>query len=319
MPYSSYVAAAVECHVSRSLHFVQTETRAACRSLGGEQVLILASTLSSQPTTLIEPNVSNHFSKCPLKRRIPKSQQKRTNLRGLQLSVLKDASPRNAARSARRVVPLLRWENCASKWVLKASLHSFQSRFVLVCIFFCPEHSLQHILHANAVLSSLHFRFYHCVRSRVSCNKGCGICVKKCPFEAINIINLPKDLERNTTHRYGPNSFKLHRLPMPRPGQVLGLVGTNGIGKSTAIKILAGKLKPNLGKFDAPPDWEEILVHFRGSDLQNYFTKVLEDTMKATMKPQYVDHIPKAVRGLVGEILKSKDEVCFQGMACFAR
>mmetsp|Transcript_5269 Transcript_5269/g.7765 ORF Transcript_5269/g.7765 Transcript_5269/m.7765 type:complete len:656 (+) Transcript_5269:117-2084(+) len=137
---------------------------------------------------------------------------------------------------------------------------------------------------------------------------GCGICVKKCPFEAINIINLPKDLERNTTHRYGPNSFKLHRLPMPRPGQVLGLVGTNGIGKSTAIKILAGKLKPNLGKFDAPPDWEEILVHFRGSDLQNYFTKVLEDTMKATMKPQYVDHIPKAVRGLVGDILKSKDE-----------
>lgn len=139
--------------------------------------------------------------------------------------------------------------------------------------------------------------------------KGCGICVKKCPFEAITIINLPKDLDRNTTHRYGPNSFKLHRLPMPRPGQVLGLVGTNGIGKSTAIKILAGKLKPNLGKYETPPDWEEILVHFRGSDLQNYFTKVLEDTMKATMKPQYVDHIPKAVKGLVGDILKQKDEV----------
>lgn len=40
------------------------------------------------------------------------------------------------------------------------------------------------------------------------------------------------------------------RLPMPRPGQVLGLVGTNGIGKSTALKILAGKLKPNLGRFE---------------------------------------------------------------------
>eukprot|EP00560_Eucampia_antarctica_P008303 CAMPEP_0197826710 /NCGR_PEP_ID=MMETSP1437-20131217/3620_1 /TAXON_ID=49252 ORGANISM="Eucampia antarctica, Strain CCMP1452" /NCGR_SAMPLE_ID=MMETSP1437 /ASSEMBLY_ACC=CAM_ASM_001096 /LENGTH=660 /DNA_ID=CAMNT_0043427259 /DNA_START=179 /DNA_END=2161 /DNA_ORIENTATION=+ len=137
---------------------------------------------------------------------------------------------------------------------------------------------------------------------------GCGICVKRCPFEAINIINLPKDLARNTTHRYGPNSFKLHRLPMPRPGQVLGLVGTNGIGKSTALKILAGKLKPNLGRFDTPPDWEEILVHFRGSDLQNYFTKVLEDTMKATIKPQYVDHIPRAIRGTVGDILKTKDE-----------
>lgn len=137
---------------------------------------------------------------------------------------------------------------------------------------------------------------------------GCGICVKKCPFEAIQIINLPKDLEKNTTHRYGPNSFKLHRLPMPRPGQVLGLVGTNGIGKSTALKILAGKMKPNLGRFESPPDWEEILVHFRGSELQNYFTKVLEDTIKATIKPQYVDHIPRAVRGQVGEILKQKDE-----------
>lgn len=141
---------------------------------------------------------------------------------------------------------------------------------------------------------------------------GCGICVKKCPFEAISIINLPKDLEKNTTHRYGPNSFKLHRLPMPRPGNVLGLVGTNGIGKSTALKILAGKMKPNLGRFDSPPDWAEILVHFRGSELQNYFTKILEDTLKATIKPQYVDHIPRAIKGKVGEILKRKDEVSAQ-------
>lgn len=35
---------------------------------------------------------------------------------------------------------------------------------------------------------------------------------------------------------------------MPRPGQVLGLVGQNGTGKSTALKILAGKCKPNLGR-----------------------------------------------------------------------
>ena len=135
---------------------------------------------------------------------------------------------------------------------------------------------------------------------------GCGLCVKKCPFEAITIINLPKNLDSQTTHRYGPNSFKLHRLPMPRPGQVLGLVGTNGIGKSTALKILAGKQKPNLGKYDAPPDWAEILVYFRGSDLQNYFTKILEDNLKAIIKPQYVDHIPKAVKGRVGDIIKNK-------------
>lgn len=100
---------------------------------------------------------------------------------------------------------------------------------------------------------------------------------------------------------------------MPRPGQVLGLVGTNGIGKSTALKILSGKLKPNLGRYDDPPDWEEILKYFRGSELQSgfalilacthakggldYFTKVLEDDLKAVVKPQYVDQIPKAVKG----------------------
>lgn len=135
---------------------------------------------------------------------------------------------------------------------------------------------------------------------------GCGICVKKCPFEAVSIINLPSNLEKHTTHRYTANSFKLHRLPMPRPGQVLGLVGTNGIGKSTALKILAGKQKPNLGKFDSPPDWEDILEHFRGSELQNYFTRILEDDLKAMIKPQYVDNIPRAIKGSVKEILDRK-------------
>lgn len=135
---------------------------------------------------------------------------------------------------------------------------------------------------------------------------GCGICVKKCPFEAVNIINLPSNLSKETTHRYSANSFKLHRLPVPRPGCVLGLVGTNGIGKSTALKVLAGKLKPNLGRFNDPPDWTEILTYFRGSELQNYFTKVLEDDLKAFIKVQYVDQIPKAVKGSVQALLDKK-------------
>lgn len=126
---------------------------------------------------------------------------------------------------------------------------------------------------------------------------GCGICPKKCPFSAITIINLPTNLESQVTHRYSANSFKLHRLPMPRPGNVLGLVGTNGIGKSTALKILSGKLKPNLGRFDNPPDWEDVIKYFRGSELQNYFTKLLEDDLTSVVKPQYVDQLPRAIRG----------------------
>jgi len=137
---------------------------------------------------------------------------------------------------------------------------------------------------------------------------GCGICVKKCPFEAINIIKLPTNLENETTHRYSANSFKLHRLPTPRAGQVLGLVGTNGIGKSTALKILAGRQKPNLGRYDDPPEWTEILKYFRGSELQNFFTKVLEDNIKALVKPQYVDNIPRALktRATVNQLLEGK-------------
>ncbi|KAM0916304.1 hypothetical protein ACQ4PT_010365 [Festuca glaucescens] len=135
---------------------------------------------------------------------------------------------------------------------------------------------------------------------------GCAICVKVCPFNAIQIINLPSGLDKETTHRYGPNSFKLHRLPVPRPGQVLGLVGTNGIGKSTALQILAGIFKPNLGKFTVTPSADEILRYFRGSQLQKYFTRLMEDKMKATIKPQYIDNIRKSVKGKVGTILIRK-------------
>uniref|UniRef100_A0A8C8CTJ2 ATP-binding cassette sub-family E member 1 n=1 Tax=Oncorhynchus tshawytscha TaxID=74940 RepID=A0A8C8CTJ2_ONCTS len=143
---------------------------------------------------------------------------------------------------------------------------------------------------------------------------GCGICIKKCPFGALSIVNLPSNLEKETTHRYCANSFKLHRWVTFQ--EVLGLVGTNGIGKSTALKILAGKQKPNLGKYDAPPDWQEILTYFRGSELQNYFTKILEDDLKAIVKPQYVDQIPKTVKGTVGSILSRKDDSKTETIVC---
>jgi len=71
----------------------------------------------------------------------------------------------------------------------------------------------------------------------------------KCPFEAISVINLHSNFKKETTHHYSKNSFKLHRLSIPRSGEVLGLVGTNGIGESTALKILADKQKPNFGRY----------------------------------------------------------------------
>ena len=51
----------------------------------------------------------------------------------------------------------------------------------------------------------------------------------------------------------------------------VGLVGTNGIGKSSALKILSGRLKPNLGRYDNPPDWEDVIKYFRGNELQSVY------------------------------------------------
>ena len=137
---------------------------------------------------------------------------------------------------------------------------------------------------------------------------GCGICVKKCPFKAIRIVNLPDELEEECSHRYGPNAFKLYRLPIPKLGLVLGLIGPNAVGKTTALKILAGEIRPNLGRWDDPPSWSEIIRYFRGSELQPYFQKLSEGKLRIFHKPQYVDRIPKVVKGEVGSLLKKVDE-----------
>jgi ATP-binding cassette subfamily E protein 1 len=137
---------------------------------------------------------------------------------------------------------------------------------------------------------------------------GCGICVKKCPFKAIRIVNLPDELEKDCSHRFGENTFKLFRLPMPSPSTVLGLLGQNGIGKTTTLKVLSGEIKPNLGNFQNPPEWNEIIEFYRGSTLQDYFKKMSEDKLKVALKPQYVDKIPKAVSGKVGELLEKVNE-----------
>ncbi|KPV64071.1 MAG: Trehalose/maltose import ATP-binding protein MalK [Candidatus Bathyarchaeota archaeon BA1] len=133
-------------------------------------------------------------------------------------------------------------------------------------------------------------------------------CVKKCPFKALSIVNLADELEGECSHRFGPNTFKLFRLPIPSSGVVLGLLGQNGIGKTTALKILSGDVKPNLGKYDEKPDWPQLIQHFRGSTLQEYFQRLSANRLRMVHKPQYVDKIPRVVLGKVGELLEKIDE-----------
>ncbi len=137
---------------------------------------------------------------------------------------------------------------------------------------------------------------------------GCGICVKKCPFEAITIINLPDELEKKVVHRYGPNAFKLYGLPLPHEGVVLGIIGKNGTGKTTSVRILSGELIPNFGRFDVRPTWDEVLRRFRGTEFYQYFRRLADGELRTVHKIQHVDLIRKYVRGRVSDILMRIDE-----------
>ena len=136
---------------------------------------------------------------------------------------------------------------------------------------------------------------------------GCGICIHKCPFEAIKIIGLAKELDTDLVHQFGKNGFRIFRLPIPKTGSCTGILGPNGIGKTTAIKILSGQIKPNLGDFEEPASWDEIIDYFAGTELQDHFKDINDNKISSVVKPQYVDKLPKIMKGKIRDILKKSD------------
>ena len=139
------------------------------------------------------------------------------------------------------------------------------------------------------------------------CN-GCGICVKVCPFDAITIVNLATELATDKIHQYGQNSFRLYKLPTPKVGEVVGLLGRNGMGKSTVINILSGNLKPNLGKYEVPPEWDEILEYYGGTELKSHFEKIKNNQISASIKPQQVYNIAEMFDGTGKDLLEKYDD-----------
>tara|TARA_B100001123_G_scaffold140441_2_gene163211 strand:- start:1947 stop:3746 length:1800 start_codon:yes stop_codon:yes gene_type:complete len=141
---------------------------------------------------------------------------------------------------------------------------------------------------------------------------ACPVCLtraKHCPDNAVKIINLPEELDHDMTHCYGENGFRLFRLPSPREEQIVGILGPNGIGKSTAINILSGTIRPNLGDLDNPlPDWNDVVTSFPRGELRDYIGLLAEEGVAISVKPQYVDKLPQIFQGDVGELLDRVDE-----------
>ena len=135
-----------------------------------------------------------------------------------------------------------------------------------------------------------------------------GICIKKCPFDAIVIVNLAKELGQDKVHQYGINSFRLYRLPTPRKGSVVGLLGKNGMGKSTIVNILSGSIKPNFGNYQGKIGWDHILKNFQGTELKSHFEKIANGNIRASIKPQLVYLVSNAFNGTAKELLKMYDE-----------
>ena len=137
----------------------------------------------------------------------------------------------------------------------------------------------------------------------------CVIRAKLCPDDAVIIINLPSELTTDMIHRYSLNGFRLFKLPTPSKGSVVGILGPNGMGKSTAFKILNGSITPNLGDFEADEVWwEDVIDSLPRGELRDFLVDVSKSNVKVALKPQYVDNIPKVVKGKVGNLLESVDE-----------
>ena len=138
---------------------------------------------------------------------------------------------------------------------------------------------------------------------------GCGICINKCPHDALIIENLPSELETDMIHRYSMNGFRLFRLPTPSKESVVGILGPNGMGKSTAISALSGRMIPNLGDWlNQDAQWDEVIASLPKGELRDFFIAVQDGKIRVAVKPQNVDRLPKRITGTVADLLSKVDE-----------
>ncbi len=164
------------------------------------------------------------------------------------------------------------------------------------CISFCPPQSggkevikivdiedmglaKQHVIKSNDKKKIAQIVESQCI--------GCNICVRKCPFNAIKIVNLPSENKNDIIHRYLPNGFRLYKLPILKTNSIIGILGENGVGKTTLINILSKQIMPNFEQGEQP-DTKKILSKFRGTVFFDYLKDLYSNNLTISIKSQKI-------------------------------
>ena len=136
----------------------------------------------------------------------------------------------------------------------------------------------------------------------------CGICINKCFPRALSVTNLPSaETAGMLVHSYDENGFRFFGVPQIHTGKVVGLLGVNGIGKSTILDILAG-MRPNGGHHeDIEKGYEHFLSQLKISSFRQFLAEVELNAMKVTHKPQIFSHLIELSES-VSDILTKNDK-----------
>ena len=168
------------------------------------------------------------------------------------------------------------------------------------CVKICPLNKKAKVVYADSVTKKARINSKKCI--------ACGICVNKCPTHAISMVGLPVELKEEPIHQFGENSFRLYGLPFLVKGKVTGLIGANGIGKTTVMEILSGKLVPNGGIYQLENlDLNYVLSNIQLSVQKAYFRSLKDNRVKISYKEQVLSKYLEEKRTIL-EILEREDE-----------